>query len=264
MAPALRCRLAVPVPHVPGEALSVSASFVGRRTYNRFDIEDLVGAVPAERTGAVYHSRRAGTAPPPRRIDWRVVLDGERARVAARPFAVPLHRRDFRTHGVVGSLHPPVAAAMARLAHLKPGHRVLDPFCGAGTVVLEAHRIEPRARYLGMDRDPAAVAVARANAPAGGEAIVWRVGDARRVPSLDAPVDRIITNPPWGVRLGLRSLAPAARQWGQVLRPDGFVVAIVNPDHVAVLVEDPGWRVVEVHDVSVAGQHPRIVVAVPR
>src|SRR5690606_16561977 len=110
--------------HEPGEAFAVSASFLGRRTYTRFDIEDLVGAALVERTGARYCSRRDGETPPRRRADWRVVLDGQRVRVAIRPFDEPLHRRDWRTQTVTGSLHPPVAAAIARLARIEPGHRV--------------------------------------------------------------------------------------------------------------------------------------------
>lgn len=262
LAPALRAELAVPLPHEPGEAFAVSASFLGRRTYTRFDIEDLVGAALVERTGARYCSRRDGETPPRRRADWRVVLDGQRVRVAIRPFDEPLHRRDWRTQTVTGSLHPPVAAAIARLARIEPGHRVLDPFCGAGTILLEAHRIEPSASYTGIDRNPCAVAAARANSPGSGK-ITWRIGDANNLDSERFSVDRIITNPPWMVRLGLGDLAPYVDRWRQVLRFDGLVVAIVNHHQARTLIEDTHWQVFDVHDVSVAGQHPRFIVGQP-
>ncbi|TCC21764.1 methyltransferase domain-containing protein [Kribbella speibonae] len=170
-------------------AFAVSASFQGPRNFGRYDVEDLVGERIARLTGGRYHSRRYGVAPPEERSDWRVVLDGKTLWVSRRPYAVPLHRRTWRRQTVRGSLHPPVAAAMARLAGLAPGHEVLDPFCGAGTLLLEARALEPRARYAGVDRDPAALEAARANGP---EGVKWRRGDARRV---DDPVDRILTNP---------------------------------------------------------------------
>jgi tRNA (guanine6-N2)-methyltransferase len=270
-------------------AFAVSASFVGARNFNRFDVEDLVGA----QLGGRYHSRRDGAVPPVERSEWRVVLDGKTLWVGLRPYAVPLHRRPWRTRTVRGSLHPPVAAAMARLAGIAPGHIVLDPFCGAGTVLLEAHAMEPRARYVGIDRDPAAVGAARANAPgagaaeagvaeagvagegaeaggaeaSGGEArggeagvggVLWRVGDARR---LDVTADRIITNPPWDVRLSIGDLGPYTREWHRALLSGGRVVAVLSQAQAAQLTRD--WRVRAAYDLSVAGQRPRIVVAEP-
>ncbi|WP_371403945.1 methyltransferase domain-containing protein [Kribbella sp. NBC_00662] len=245
-------------------AFAVSASFVGARNFNRFDVEDLVGA----RLGGRYHSRRGGAVPPVERSEWRVVLDGKTLWVGLRPYAVPLHRRAWRTRTVRGSLHPPVAAAMARLAGIAPGHTVLDPFCGAGTVLLEAHAIEPRAAYVGIDRDPAAVDAARANAPATGAAetgggkagggVLWRLGDARR---LDVTADRIITNPPWDVRLSIGDLGPYVREWRRALRPGGRLIAVLSQTQAAQLTR--GWRVQAIYDLSVAGQYPRIVVAEP-
>lgn len=155
------------------DRFAVSASFHGRRNYTRFDIEDLVGAVVRERTGADYHSRRHGAPPPAGSTEWRVALDGRTMWLGTRPFEVPLHRREWRRRTVTGSLHPPVAAAMARLARIESGHTVLDPFCGAGTLLLEASFVEPGAVYVGLDREAAAIAAARANA-SGQPAVRWR------------------------------------------------------------------------------------------
>ncbi|TCC62166.1 methyltransferase domain-containing protein [Kribbella pittospori] len=236
---------------------AVTASSLGRRNYNRFDIEDLVGRLIQERSGARYHSRRTGEAPPVDRTEWRVILDGKTLWIGVRPYDVPLHRRVWRRQTVTGSLHPPVAAAMARLARIAEGYRVLDPFCGAGTLLLEAQAIEPAATYVGIDQEPIAVAAARMNSPRD-SSIVWSTGDAAR---LDGPVDRILTNPPWDVRLGIGSFTPYLAQWRGILQPDGLVVAILNHQQAANMIGDAAWRVSDVYDVAVAGQHPRIVVA---
>ncbi|MGW6199077.1 TRM11 family SAM-dependent methyltransferase [Kribbella sp. NPDC055110] len=243
----------------PGDrsAFAVSASFAGPRNFNRFDIEDLVGAQIAELTGGRYHSRRHGTAPPADRSEWRVVLDGKTLWVAKRPYAVPLHRRTWRQQTVRGSLHPPVAAAMARLADLTPAHQVVDPFCGAGTLLLEAHRLEPAATYVGLDRDPAAIDAARTN---GSQAsISWCVGDARH---LTVPADRIITNPPWNVRVPIGDLTPYTRRWHQALHPNGLLITILNQHQTPHLTTD--WTIHAQHNITVAGRHPQIVVAHPR
>jgi 23S rRNA G2445 N2-methylase RlmL len=245
-------------PAVRDEVFAVSASFVGTRNFNRYDVEDLVG----ERLGGRYCSRRGGVVPPDERTDWRVVLDGKTLWVARRPYATPLHRRAWRRRTVPGSLHPPVAAAMARLARLETGQRVLDPFCGAGTVLLEAHLLEPGARYVGMDRDPAAIAAAKANTTAlhckSEIGVRWLVGEAGWGGGM---VDRVVTNPPWGVRLGVGDFGLWARGWREVLRPGGVLVAILMPEQVEQL--GRGWRVRARYDVAVAGQHPVIVVAQP-
>ncbi|GAB1817623.1 N-6 DNA methylase [Herbidospora sp. RD11066] len=215
--------------------ISVTASFTGARNFSRYDIEDAVGA----RLGAPYFSRRHGTAPPPGTTDLRVTLDGKVMWLGVRPHAAPLHRRAWRKATVVGSLHPPVAAAMARLADIRPGHVVFDPCCGAGTLLVEAKAIEPRAIYHGHDIDPKAIQAARANDPA----IAWRTRP--REP------DRILANPPWGVRL------PAV---------ESFSTAWPGAERlVAVLAEgqrlDRRWWVIEEYPLTVAGRRPRIVVA---
>ncbi|GAA0601424.1 hypothetical protein HPO96_27405 [Kribbella sandramycini] len=225
---------------------AVSASFNGSRNFSRFDIEDLIGAG----LGPGYCSRRAGIRPPTDRTDWRVVLDGKAMWVAERPYFVPLHRRPWRQQTVVGSLHPPVAAAMARLAGITPDLDVLDPFCGAGTLLLEAHAVEPAANYLGIDRELAATKAAQAN----GDWITWRRGHAAGV---SGEWDRVLTNPPWNVRVGIGALAPYAQAWGRVLRGGGVVVALLAAEQVAELA---GWEVKEVVEVAAGGRHPRIVV----
>ncbi len=244
------------LPAVRQGAYAVTASFDGSRNFSRYDVEDLIGTV----LGGAYHSRRDGSTPPTERSEWRIVMDGKTMWVAVRPYDVPLHRRPWRQRTVVGSLHPPVAAAMARLAGLAAGQRVLDPFCGAGTVLLEAHAVEPGAAYLGSDRSSEAITAAQVNS-AGTADVRWRVRDATR---LDGPVDRILTNPPWGVRIGIGDLTPYQRQWRRVLQPDGLLVAILNHEQAAQLAAEPGWRVRDVYDVAVAGRHPRIVVAARR
>jgi 23S rRNA G2445 N2-methylase RlmL len=231
---------------------AVSASFQGLRNFNRYDVEDLVGEQLSHLTGGRYHSRRHGIAPPDERNEWRVVLDGKTMWVGLRPYAVPLHRRPWRGRTVRGSLHPPVAAAMARLAQLEPRQNVLDPFCGAGTLLLEAQLLKPQAEYVGLDHDPAAIAAARANAA--GRRMEWRCTDSRR---LTTGADRIITNPPWNRRVRIGDLAPYLRAWRQVL--DGRLVAILTPEQATGLPR--GWRVEARYDVAVAGRHPVIVVA---
>ncbi|MFF4772943.1 hypothetical protein ACFY05_08820 [Microtetraspora fusca] len=144
--------------------IEVSASFLGRRNFNRYDVEDAVGRALARRLGVGYHSRRTGTAPPAGYAGWRVTLDGAHATLMLRIADRPLHRRDYRRRTVPGSLHPPLAAAMVRMADIRPGHTVVDPCCGAGTLLIEAAAQQPQARLYGFDLEVTALRASHDNA----------------------------------------------------------------------------------------------------
>ncbi|WP_223125261.1 methyltransferase domain-containing protein [Streptomyces sp. TRM68367] len=144
--------------------IDVSASFLGRRSFTRYDAEDAVGQALALRLGVAYHPRRTGAAAPPGSLGWRLTLDGTRATLMLRIADRPLHRRAYKHRTIPGTLHPPLAAAMATLAGIRPGDVVLDPCCGAGTLLIEAALAHPGARYHGFDLSSEAITAARANA----------------------------------------------------------------------------------------------------
>jgi tRNA (guanine6-N2)-methyltransferase len=143
------------------------------------------------------------------------------------------------------TLRTPIAYAMLVLCGYaaRPG-RLHDPFCGSGTILLEAAGVardsDRSAGGLpplsGSDLKRAAVEGARANLAAAGLADV-RVHehDARELGDLLAAssLDFIVTNPPFGIRLGRGSnfhalyrefLAAAAR----TLRPGGVLALLVG------------------------------------
>jgi tRNA G10 N-methylase Trm11 len=98
------------------------------------------------------------------------------------------------------ALSPRLARTLVNLAGLKPGQTVLDPFCGSGTILIEAYG--KSLRCLGLDSRPSRVQEAREN-------IRWslggidargydiRKGDARELPRIlrGTKVDAIITEP---------------------------------------------------------------------
>lgn len=79
--------------------------------------------------------------------------------------AIKSHRKDpkYATHGIhayKGKFYPQLAKSLFNLAGLTPGQRVLDPFCGSGTVLLEAYL--NGLFSFGTDLNPLAVRIARA------------------------------------------------------------------------------------------------------
>jgi SAM-dependent methyltransferase len=64
-------------------------------------------------------------------------------------------------------------AHVVREAAVQPGELVVDVGCGTGTLALLLHQTQPAARVIGVDPDPAILAVARRK---GGGAVEWREG----------------------------------------------------------------------------------------
>jgi tRNA (guanine6-N2)-methyltransferase len=244
---------------------TVSASMTGRRTYSRHDLEDVIGSFLAERLGARFASRRGGERPPPGAAEWRAVLSPEGLLLGYRGRRPPLHRRAWKTASIPGTLHPPVAAAMARLARIEAGMTVLDPCCGAGTILVEARELAPSADVAGTDLNPDALAAAARNARHL-NGIALAKFDAARLPVPTGSVDRIVTNPAWGRQVTARQGFPALlAEWRRVIAGDGGLVCLVPPELLCHFdAEGSGWRLVERHQLSLAGQHPLIAVAEPK
>ncbi|GAA1199825.1 hypothetical protein GCM10009608_38670 [Pseudonocardia alaniniphila] len=250
---ALRARCGGP----PGGSVDVSASFLGRRSFSRFDVEDAVGAVLARRLGLRYHSRRSDARPPEGGLTWRVTVVGDRATVAVRVGARPLHRRTWKVAGVPGTLHPPLAAAMVALAGVAAGERVLDPCCGAGTLAIEAALAGAVA--MGVDLDAGALAAAARNGKR--TPVRWARADAAALPVATGSVRRVLLNPPWG-----RVVEPSgrlarrpdllSREIRRVLEPDGTAVVLIPEGSAA----PAGFRVNRRIPVALAGA--RLVVLV--
>ena len=166
-----------------------------------------------------------------------------------------LHKRGYRRNATLAPIKETLAAAIADLGRVRRDSLVQDPFCGSGTLVIEAAQkalnlapglrrrfaaehfdfvsaevwAEQRQKALaevrrdaafegvGYDIDPAAVALANANAKLAGvvDRCRFEVADVKDFhPAQNATV---LTNPPYGERLGdSAEAASLARTLGQV------------------------------------------------
>lgn len=172
---------------------------------------------------------------------WSVNVTEFDGRVCAQVGALHRASRLGRLRSMTSSLSPVVAAYVVRLASLHLAEIVLDPFCGAGTLLVEAARLMRPGRVLGGDDDQHALALASRNLdPRTATALqprpsvphALRQWDARALPLEDASVDRIVSNLPYGKRVGRHRLNQelyhgALAEMRRVLRPDG-VLALVT------------------------------------
>ncbi|HSV03894.1 MAG TPA: methyltransferase [Phenylobacterium sp.] len=117
------------------------------------------------------------------------------------------------------------AALLAAACDADPGARVIEAGCGAGAALLAAAARRPEASFTGLERDPAAAALARENVRLNGFAGRVRIveGDvAGRFSALGLPVfDAALANPPFfDDPAALRAPSPERR--GAWMADDGL------------------------------------------
>ncbi len=181
-----------------------------------------------------------------------------------------LHRRGYRLATAKAPLRETLAAAMLLACGWEPGAPLLDPFCGAGTIPIEAallrrgippgaqrhfafmnwpgfqnqvwekllaesqsHRADDLPRLIASDRDAGAIRMAQANAERAG--VAGEIEFSCRAVSAVEPagVGWVITNPPYGLRVSANhDLRNLYAQFGKVLRLKcpGWQVAILCSD----------------------------------
>jgi tRNA1(Val) A37 N6-methylase TrmN6 len=150
------------------------------------------------------------------------------------------------------------AALLAAACDAGPGETGLEAGCGAGAVLLMAAVRAPRARFVGVERDPDALALAAENVALNGlaERVTVEVGDVARLAARGV-YDLALANPPFfDDAAALRGPAPERRgawiaddglqSWTETLtkavREGGRVILIHRADRLADLLALLGRR----------------------
>lgn len=241
--------------------VDVVASIAGPHNYSRYDVEEQVGAELGGILGRAYVSRRHGIPGLGQSaMSWRVsIIDGE-AIVGLRWSARPLHRRAYRQATVPGALHPPAAAAMAAICGARRGV-LLDPFCGSGTVLIEAGLQAPLLHLVGLDLDPAALTAAAGNARRAAVGVSLVRCDSARPPVAAGSADVILANPPWGIQVQADGRLSGPRGWARLLealRPGGTLVVADDRQEIGTHLSRCGLSLARDLPISLHGRHPRI------
>lgn len=234
---------------------SVTANFVGKRNYSSAEIKQACAAGILDRQHWFYSEDDANAD-----LNVRVFIEADTAVVGVRLGAQSLSKRPYKQQHVPGSLKPAVAAALLELADVPPGARILDPCCGAGTILIEG-RAKGGMTY-GGDINQEAVTAARFNAAQAGVVIPIQRWDARALPIPDRSIDRVIGNLPWGRAVSADGSLDTLYQEisaeiERVLSPGGKIVLLTNrPDQV----QFQRLKCDQQIEISLFGQTPTIMV----
>ncbi len=243
----------------------VTANRSGTHPFTSMDVAREAGAAIVERYGL-------GVDLTGYDVNIRVDIFDDTAIVGVQLTREPLSRRHAKVYSPRAALKTTVAYAMLHLARLPEGSgRLLDPFCGSGTILLEAGSLYPDLQLYGCDRFEEPVAGARRNLEANGLAHRAQVlqADARDLHCVFPAhhFQAIVTNPPFGLRLGRRTdfdqlYTKFLRAARGVLAPEGRLVVLVHrrgPFNRAAR-RTPGLRIVHVRAIETGDVYPYIFV----
>jgi predicted RNA methylase len=132
-------------------------------------------------------------------FEIRLEITGDKAVILLDPHTDK--RFSYRKKAVSASISPAVAASVcyAASSHFNPEARVLDNFCGSGTMLFE-RSFYPHASLTGVDIAKSAVDFAQENEQALKSGAKFYHADALRFTS--KKFDEIICNMPFGLRVG--------------------------------------------------------------
>lgn len=220
------------------DAFPVAGSSLSSRLHSVPDCQAIVKKAVVERLKSKYGLSWFPETGAKHQIRFRLLKD--RVSVMIDATGPGLHKRGYRAESSGAPIKETLAAAMAKLSRVRADGTFFDPFCGSGTILIEAamlaRNIAPGLRRsfsaeewaqgnrsiwreerergedlrsrksdfsaFGWDIDPAAVALTLENAKKAGveDCIKAQVQDIRQFQG-DGPYGCVVCNPPYGERL---------------------------------------------------------------
>lgn len=202
-------------------------------------------------------------------VEIRIAVDGNTIRVLWKPLVIPDDRFTYRKRDVPAAIDPVAAAGL--VGFLRPErsteHRILDPFCGSATIMIE-RAIAGRCKELvGIDISREAIEAAKRNVGAAGLHDATLInGDMRKV-HLTGKFHEIITNMPFGIRSGthranIELYGDFFNVMSHLLSESGIMVLYTQEiDLTSTLFENSDLRLLNIHRLEVGGLRPAVFIA---
>jgi tRNA (guanine10-N2)-dimethyltransferase len=169
-------------------------------------------------------------------VEYRAILSEDKCYFGKVLFAFDRGSYDVRNPGKRDFFHPGVmmpriARTLVNIAGVRKGDLMLDPFCGTGGILIEAHLLG--AHVIGSDFDPLMVLGSRKNTHGSDLALA----DATHLPFCDHVVDAVVTDFPYGQSVCIKKTdtmdmlyADALEEIRRVLRRGRRAVVVTHRD----------------------------------
>jgi len=234
----------------PGTPVGLRVASEDSKLYHESAVAERVAGAIADSLGEQPRLSKEEDA---QLVDVR--LDADLCRISLDSSGASLHRRGYRLAAAKAPLRETLAAGMVLASGWDRRSPLLDPFCGSGTIAIEAAllaaglapgrgrrfafmdwpdfdssawqalcaepvRAEGAPRILASDRDAGAIQAARENAERAGVSGLIEFS-CRALSAVEPPGGPgwVVTNPPYGVRLSQgRDLRDLYAQFGRILK----------------------------------------------
>lgn len=249
----------------PGQPVALRITYHQSQLNHARPISDAVNNAVANRLGEPSQASESGSA---QLVVVRVAND--QVTISVDSSGTLLHKRGYRQAIAKAPLRETLAAAIIMASGWDRKSPLLDPFCGSGTIPVEAammalgippginrrfafmdwpnfdeglwEQVKGAVKYsdtevpsiTGADRDAGAVRMAKSNAKRAGVAEYVRF-EQHAVSDIHPPKEKgwVVTNPPYGERVSAgKDLRNLYAQFGNVLRQlcFGWQVAVLSSD----------------------------------
>jgi tRNA (guanine6-N2)-methyltransferase len=206
---------------------SITTTIAGARGFTGDELNQAISEIIKRKTGWKFteldHSN----------FDVRIFVDRSEVYCSVKLLAQSLHERAYKTVSRQGSLRATIAAAMATIATQgKSGLKVVDNFCGSGTILAEAllagHEI------YGGDIEPESVEFTRRNL------VNLKYDKPDRIVQLNATktkwpsnfFDCAISNLPWGKQIEIERITDlyhhTLQEYARILKPQGMLCLLIG------------------------------------
>lgn len=118
------------------DAFPVRGHAIKSKLFSVPDCQRIIKKAVAKRLGGVYGLSTLPETGIKYQIDFFIFKD--RASLMIDLSGTPLHKRGYRPETVAAPLRETLAAAVAKIARPREGVLFCDPFCGSGTIAIEA------------------------------------------------------------------------------------------------------------------------------
>ncbi|MEK6647621.1 MAG: hypothetical protein AABY84_13200 [Candidatus Firestonebacteria bacterium] len=143
--------------------IRITVSFLGTRNFNRFYIENSLNKIIESHTKSIILSNEKGDKWKEGENRIRIHIEDDKAYFGIGLQDKPLHRRKWRVNSYLAQLLPPLAAAMTMIAKPTKGMKIVYPFCGSGTILIESALQNTFSQHVGFDIEKNAIDIAKEN-----------------------------------------------------------------------------------------------------
>ena len=178
-------------------------------------------------------------------------------------------RFSYRKESISASINPVTAASIMRIseAYMRPDAKVLDPFCGSGTMLIERAFLKPTRKLVGVDISGHAIKAACANRKESGQRIALIHTDILQYS--DTQYDEVIANMPFGIRVSrhadnLRLYAAFVDKLPVLLKKGGHAFLLTQEKKLlrSALEKQLALRIIKEEDFESGGLCPRLFIII--